>query len=471
MDRLDGSNLIAAIGGTALCLPVSTYAVSRISIDTRTLQPGDLFWAIRGETFDGHDFVDRAFQQGASACVIRRDRAAVCSGPAILVDDTQTALRDLARWHRRRQDALVIGVTGSFGKTTSREMIYAALAAEYTGMRSARNLNNHIGLPLSLLDIQSHHEFAVLEMGASHIGEIVDLTQIAVPEVGVITGIGPAHLAGFGNLDGIIRSKGELLESLPPTGFAVLPGDDSYVRQMADRAKCPVIFVGAGPDNDLCAEDVAWSPSGLTFRVENTKVQIPVLGRHFLAPALFAVAVGREIGMKLDVLAEGLRTFQPISGRCQPQRIGTWTVIHDAYNANPQSMTAACRLLAEWPGSNRRLLILGDMLELGAESPRYHEELGQEAARAGIDRLIVCGEFSRDVIRGALAAGMSPHRISSADDWNVTLAILDCWLEPEDVLLIKGSRGMQMERVIDWLNVKNDGEPLDKPLCQRRKSA
>ncbi|MDA0832826.1 MAG: UDP-N-acetylmuramoyl-tripeptide--D-alanyl-D-alanine ligase [Planctomycetota bacterium] len=471
MDRLDGSNLIAAVGGAPQCLPHSTFDVTRISIDSRTLQPGDLFWAIRGESFDGHDYINQAVDRGASACVIRHDRGGQYSGPAILVDDTQQALWDLATWYRRQHDALVVGVTGSFGKTTSREMIYAALQSEHAGMRTVGNLNNHIGLPLSLLEIESQHDFAVLEMGASRVGEIADLAHIARPEVGVITGIGPAHLSGFGSLDGVIRGKGELLEHLPPSGFAVLPGDDPNIRRMAERATCPVIFVGTGPDNDLRAEEVTWNLTALTFRVDQTTFQIPVLGRHFLTPALLAVAVGREIGTELDVLADGLRTFQPISGRCQPQRIGKWTVIHDAYNANPHSMAAACRLLAEWPGSHRRILILGDMLELGEESSRYHVEIGQAAAHAGIDRLIVCGDFSRDVIRGALAAGMSPHRISSADDWNVTMTILDCWLEPEDVLLIKGSRGMQMERVIDWLNRKNANDPVDPRLDHRRKSA
>lgn len=462
MDRVDGSKLMTAIGGTPRSFADSAWAVDRISIDSRTLQPGDIFWAVRGEKFDGHDFTAKAFDRGAAACVIHRERANEITGPAILVDDTQRALRNFARWYREQQDAMVIGVTGSFGKTTTREMIHSALSAEHSGMRSAANWNNEIGLPLSLLDIELHHEFAVLEMGASRVGDIAALATIASPEVGVITGIGPAHLQGFGSLDGVVRGKGELLEALPVSGFAILPGDDPLARNMAQRASCPVIFVGESADDDVRADDVIWTPGGLSFRVDETCYDIPVLGRHFLTSALIAIAIGREIGMAPAAIATGLRSFQPVAGRCQPQRIGEWTVIHDAYNANPQSMAAACRLLSDWPGPAQRIMILGDMLELGGDSARYHYELGRTAAESEIDRLIVCGQFSGEVVRGAIAGGMSSYRISSADDWSVTTTVLDCWLEPDDVILIKGSRGMQMERVIDWLKAKvanNSAEP------------
>ncbi len=454
MERISGSSLIAAVGGTPRSLHVEDFVCNGISIDSRTLRPGELFWAIPGERYDGHDFVADAIARGASACVIARDRAAGNSIPAILVDHTVRALWDFANWHRRRLETLVIGVTGSFGKTTTREMIHTALQTGHSGIRSLGNLNNHIGLPLCIFHIESHHDYAVLEMGASAIGEIADLTRLAAPEIGVITGIGPAHLSGFGSLQGIIQAKGELLEGLPETGFAVLPGDEWWTPEMTVRAPCPVIYVGTGPENDIQARNINWNTDGLTFSIEHTNFQIPVLGRHFLIPALSAIAIGREIGMSLDLLAEGLRSFQSVSGRCQLQTIGAWTVIHDAYNANPASMSAACELLADWPMSNRKLMFVGDMLELGEESPRYHFELGGNIARARPDALFVWGEQSAEVVRGARSAGMEPHRIASAPDWNVMLAVLDCWLEPGDVILIKGSRGMRLERVIEWLRSK-----------------
>ena len=232
---------------------------SRVEIDSRGVRLGDVFWALRGEHHDGHSFLVEARHRGASAAVVRRDRLAQAqeawktgSGhgtvpPLVVVEDTLIALGEFARWHRQQQDGLVIGVTGSFGKTTTREMIHAVLSAAHSGVRSLKNFNNHIGLPLSLLELDQSHEFAVLEMGASAVGEIAMLSEIAQPEVGVITGIGLAHVEGFGSPERIVLAKGELLEALPATGFAILPGDDAVTREMAERSSCPVLFVG----NDL----------------------------------------------------------------------------------------------------------------------------------------------------------------------------------------------------------------------------
>lgn len=444
-------------------------AFTRVEIDSRGLRPGDIFWALRGEHHDGHSFLVEARHRGAGLAVVQRDRltqaqAAWKSGsghgpvpPLIVVEETLTALADFARWYRSQQEGLVVGVTGSFGKTTTREMIHAVLSAAHPGVRSLKNYNNHIGLPLSLLELDQSHEFAVLEMGASAVGEIAMLAEIAQPEVGVITGIGLAHVEGFGSPERIVLGKGELLEALPATGFAILPGDDPVTRGMADRSSCPVLFIGESDGNHVQATNVRVANQRLTFEVDHVEYEVPVSGRHFLRAALTALTIAREIGLTASEIAAGFANFQAAPGRCQVHEIGPWTVIDDSYNANPASMRAACETLRDWQGANKRLLITGDMLELGAHAEQAHFGLGLAAAEARVDGLLVFGEQSEHVIRGALAGGLRPNRLAQCDHFEILLTVLDCILESGDVLLVKGSRGMRMERVVEWLREKAKG--------------
>jgi UDP-N-acetylmuramoyl-tripeptide--D-alanyl-D-alanine ligase len=456
-------SLATATRGEIVGTVDQSLMLSRVEIDSRRVQPGDLFWALRGERHDAHDFLFDVFHRGASAAVIRHDRLEPFRAawlaefqdrplPALVaVLDTLAALADFARWYRSRQEALVIGVTGSFGKTTTREMIHAVLSAGHAGIRSLKNFNNHFGLPLSLLELDSRHEFAVLEMGASAVGEIAALCDIARPEVGVITGIGLAHVEGFGSPERIVLGKGELLEALPRTGFAVLPGDDPITRGMAHRTHCPAIFVGEAEDNHVRATQVHVTNQRLTFNVGQTRYAVPVSGRHFLTAALSAIAIAREVGLTPEQIATGLENFHAVAGRCQILTIGPWTVIDDSYNANPTSMRAACEMLRDWQGANKRLLIVGDMLELGEHSEQAHAEIGRVAASANIDGLLAFGPRAAQVVTAALAAGLRPQRVAQCETFDILLTVLDCVLEPGDVLLIKGSRGMRMERVIDWL--------------------
>ncbi len=444
----------------------------RVVIDSRLIKPGDLFWALRGEHHDGHDFLAEARQRGASAAVVRFDRLAQAQEdwqsrsehgplpPMIVVEDTLTALAEFAHWHRPHHEALVIGVTGSFGKTTTREMIHAVLSASHPGLRSLKNFNNHIGLPLSVLELNSTHDFAVFEMGASALDEIALLAEIARPDIGVITGIGLAHVAGFGSTEAIIRGKGELLEALPLEGFAVLPGDDPVTRAMASRARCPVLFVGESEINHVRATNVRLANQRLTFEVEQIEYHVPVSGRHFLTAALSALAIANEIGISPTNIANGFANFQAVPGRCQVHHIGPWIVIDDTYNANPASMRAACITLRDWQGANKRLLITGDMLELGTHAEQAHIQLGRAAAEVAVDGLLVIGEHAELVIRGALAGGLRPSRLAQCDDLEILLTALDCVLEPGDVLLVKGSRGMRMERVVEWLRQKVESSEL-----------
>jgi len=453
MEQLSLQDLMHATGGRLSAAASPDETVQRVCIDSRTLQPGDVFWALKGEQHDGHDFIPQAFQRGASVCVASSQNPGNFTGPTLLVPDTGAALMELARWYRSTLDALVIGLTGSVGKTTTRDLIHVALASEFDGVRSRKNFNNTIGLPLSLLDAEHHHEFIVLEMGAARIGDIAELAAVALPEIGVVTAIGPAHLQTFGSLQGVIQGKGELLESLPSTGFAVLPGDDDIVRQMADRAPCPVIFVGEGDDNHLQATHIRASFEGLQFRVDGVEFSVPVFGRHHLTNALCAIAIAREIGLRLPTVARGLEHFEPIEGRCRLKNIGSWTVVDDTYNASPLSVAAACRMLPdlELPGIGRRILVLGDMRELGSTADEEHRRIGELAAQLKIDLVLACGNHADEVARGAEQAGMDPHCIASAPDVETTKAVLDCWLEPGDVILVKGSRVTRMERIVDWL--------------------
>lgn len=442
---------------------------TRVEIDSRCVRPGDVFWALRGEYHDGHSFLVESRHHGAGAAVVQRDRLAQAqeawktgSGhgpvpPLIVVEDTLAALAEFAHWYRLQQDGLVVGVTGSFGKTTTREMIHAVLSAVHPGVRSLKNFNNHIGLPLSLLELDHRHEFAVLEMGASAVGEIAMLAEIARPEVGVITGIGLAHVEGFGSPEQIVLGKGELLEALPPCGFAVLPGDDAVTRGMASRARCPVFFVGEAEGNHVRATNVRVGNQRLTFEVDHVEYKVPVTGRHFLRASLTSLAIAREFGLSPTQIAAGFANFQAVPGRCQVHSIGPWTVIDDTYNANPASMRAACETLRHWHGANKRLLITGDMLELGAHAEQAHFELGRAAAEARVDGLLVFGEHAEHVIRGARDRGLRPSRLAQCDHLEILLTVLDCVLEPGDVLLVKGSRGMRMERVVEWLREKAKG--------------
>ena len=470
MERFSLQDLMRVTGGRLREVDSADARFDRISIDSREIQPGDVFWALRGENHDGHDFAKEALERHARLCVISADRANCVAGASLIVDETLSALGQFARWNRSRLDALVIGVTGSVGKTTTRELIFAALSGQYHGIRSRKNFNNLIGLPLSLLDLDPSHEFVVLEMGASQIGDIQQLCDVAHPEVGVVTAIGPAHLQSFGSMAAIIQTKRELLEQLPSTGFAVLPGDDIVLRQMADRAPCPVIFVGQGDDNQIQATHVEVHSGSLRFRCEGFDFDIPVNGRHTLSNALCAIAIGLEIGISTRILSSGLATFTPAPGRGGLIQIGPWTVIDDTYNASPLSVAASCRFLKDIviPGVGQRLLVLGDMRELGPTSAFEHERIGNLAAELRVDRLLVCGEHAGDVARGAKRSGMNAHQIAATNDTDTLLAILDCWLEPCDLLLVKGSRSTRMERVIDWLKTHAELRERSQTTGQHR---
>jgi UDP-N-acetylmuramoyl-tripeptide--D-alanyl-D-alanine ligase len=463
MEPVPCTQLLAATRGETARVR-DDLVLRRVSVDSRTLQAGDLFWALRGRTHDGHQFVGEAQSRGAVASVVERRSAGTLQGQLVLVDDTLQSLGEFARWYRQQSEALVIGVTGSVGKTTTREMLHAVLSAGHHGLRSEQNFNNEVGLPLSLLELSADDEYAVFEMGAARVGDIRKLCEIACPEVGVITRIGKAHLETFGSLEAIYQGKCELLEALPHHGFAVVAGDDEEMRKRASRAACPVIFVGENSDNQVRATAVEFVPGGLRFVVDRKRYELPAPARHYLTAALCALAVAREIGMDPAAIAEGFRRFVSPPGRCLVEQTGNCTIIDDTYNASPLSMQAACLCLKDWPGPGHKLLIVGDMLELGAETQTSHRDLGACAAANRLDRLLAFGNNAGDVSWGALHAGMRPHVVAECHEMEALLTVLDCWLEPGDVVLVKGSRGMRMERVVQWLRQRGNESPKEHNL-------
>jgi UDP-N-acetylmuramoyl-tripeptide--D-alanyl-D-alanine ligase len=451
MERVNLNELLAATGGKPSGCDADPVTFSRVAIDSRTVEPGDLFWALRGERHDGHNFIAEAARRGAVGCVVESTSTVPRGLPAAVVADTIQGLKDFAHWYRQRRDALVVGVTGSVGKTTTREMIYSVLNARFDGCRSQKNYNNHIGLPLSVLDMHDRHEFAVLEMGASRVGEIRELAAVATPEIGVVTGIGLAHLEGFGSLEQIVHAKGELLEALPAAGFAVLNGDDPNCQSLTRRARCRTLTVGQQSHNTFFASGVESVGPELRFQADGGAFTVRAAGRHHLTGALASVAIARELGLTTRQIAEGLSRFTPVNGRCQVRNLETSTLIDDTYNANPTSMEAACRLIGEWKSVGQKILVLGDMAELGNQSTDWHRAIGRTAAQMRIDRLAVMGQHAADVTRGALEQGMNSNQVAECDSLDVLLTVLDCWSEAGNVVLVKGSRFMQMERVSEWL--------------------
>ncbi|MGD9857484.1 MAG: UDP-N-acetylmuramoyl-tripeptide--D-alanyl-D-alanine ligase [Planctomycetaceae bacterium] len=461
------TDLLAAVRGRAIHLDAAGVGFERVATDSRTVRPGDLFWSITGPRHDGHDFIEEAMRRGACACVVQHDRVTEFDSPLIAVRNTVAALSDFAGWHRKQQDALIIGVTGSVGKTTARHLLHTVLSQQFTGVQSPRNFNNEIGVPLSLLDITAAAEFAVLELGASRLGNVRSLCETAQPEIGVLTRIAPSHLDEFGDIDTIARTKGELLEALPASGFAVLNGDDDRVRQLAARANCRTILVGERPHNDLVASRVTSTNTQLSFRIDGGDFSLPAVGRHHLTAALAAAAVGMEVGLSRTQIADGLAQFEPVDGRCRPLSIGEWTVIDDTYNASPESMRAACELLRDWQGRGQRILVAGDMRALGAASQRYHTQLGEQVAACGIDRLLACGQDAQLAAERAHAAGMDAGRIGACADADTLALLLDTWLGPGDVVLIKGSRDTHMERVIELIKRLAAERAGHQPLPRR----
>ena len=419
--------------------------VNAVVIDNRLVTPGCLFVAIQGERFDGHDFIPSAFEAGAVAAV--SDREIETGRPYLLVKDTREALLDLARCYRRAFDGLVVGVTGSVGKTTTKEMIAAVLSAGYKTLKTQGNLNNAIGLPRTIFELDSTYEAAVIEMGMSALGEISLLSRTALPDIGVITNIGVSHLETLGTRENILKAKLEILEGMAPGAPLVINGDNDLLQTV--QLERPVLTCGIdNPDADYRAVNI--QPRGfdtefdIVYGDNTVHVLLPAIGKHNVLNALFGFAVGRFAGMEDAAIAAALGTYTPSGMRQNTRTVNGVMVIEDCYNASPDSMRAALTTLQQLGCAGRKIAVLGDMLELGPVSQQAHAEAGTLARECGVDALFCFGNLSRETAKH----GEGISHVEWFDDKQNLAQSLSGFVQPGDAVIFKASRGMRLEEVI-----------------------
>ena len=417
------------------------------SVDTRTQNPGDVFFALRGPTFDGHDFVPAALAKGASAAVVERSSGV---DRELVVGDSLAALQRLASWARERWGGRVIGVTGSAGKTTTKDAIAHLLSGEFTVGKTVGNFNNHVGVPLSILRLPDESRVGVLEMGMNHAGEIRTLAEIARPEIGVVTNVGYAHVEAFDSIEGVAAAKRELIEALPSDGVAVLNGDDPRVRQFRDVHPGPSVTFGFSECAEVRAEVLEQHGEVTRFRASGEEFETILPGRHGIMNLLAAIAVARVLGIAPAKLTGAVRSFA--AGRMRGERMD-WNGIaiwNDCYNSNPEAARAMLDVLHHTP-AKRRIAVLGEMLELGSAAEELHRQIGRYAAERGIDFLIGVRGNARGMIDAAVGAGIPESAAIFFDDASEAGAALREMARPGDAILFKGSRGVRVERALERL--------------------
>lgn len=420
-------------------------AIERVVIDSRQVQKGDLFVAYEGERTDGHDYIAAALERGAAGCLARRVPEGV-TGPVLLVPDVQEALEAIFREYRRSITVPVIGITGSVGKTSAKEMVSAVLGQRLRVLKTEGNLNNQIGVPMTLSRIRPEHEAAVVEMGISNFGDMTRLAWMARPTLALFTVIGHAHLEFLHDLDGVLKAKTEMLDAMSPDALVLVNGDDEKLKSLRCRQR--LLRFGLGADCDVRAEEVRVTGPTETrcvVRCDQRRVElrIPGFGRQLVYAALEGAAVGLVMGLTEEEIARGVASFAPVGRRSAVTDTGFLTLVDDSYNANPDSMLCAVESLGELPG--RKVCILGDMLEMGPEAGQMHYDLGREAVRAGAGLVLCCGELSEETARGA---GERGRHFASRE---ALLAALPGLLQKGDVVLVKASRGMRFEEIAEAL--------------------
>jgi UDP-N-acetylmuramoyl-tripeptide--D-alanyl-D-alanine ligase len=438
--------------------------VQGYSIDSRTIQRGELFFAVKGERLDGHDFVEQALSRGAIAAVVRKDQLARYAdlGTFLAVDDTLVALQTLATAVRKIWAKTAIAITGSMGKTTTKEAMAHLLATKYRVHRTKGNFNNHFGLPLGLLTLEPEYDLAVVEMGMSHAGEIAALARIALPNEAVITNVAPVHLESFDSIAGIARAKYELIESLPSGGTAVLNADDEYVSQFGRDFKGKVVLFGMKLTADVRAENIeVLGPEGTRFDLINHEMrqpmQSPLLGQHNVYNVLAAAAIALEHGITPSEIAAALPSLQPADKRGQVVQVGNITVLYDCYNSSPKALMAAVDTLSAMP-ARRRIVVAGEMLELGVTGEQLHRDCGRYIAgnSAGtgggkVDLLLGVRGLAKPMVESAQEAGLDAEFVTTPEEAGEWLARKT---REGDVVLLKASRGVKLEKALEILKKK-----------------
>ena len=443
---------VAEYAGGKISSGHGDQTVSHISTDSRTIQPGDFFVPIRGEHFDAHSFVEQVAERGAIGALVEEgwqgnvpDRFAL-----IRVADTLVGYQSIAAGYRRSLPLKVIAITGSNGKTSTKDFVAAALARRYRVTKTEGNFNNHVGLPRTMLDATSEHEIAVWELGMNHPGEIAALAALASPDVGIITNVGIAHIEFMGSREAIAQEKGALAEAIQAGGTMILNADDPFSASIATRTGAKIVLAGVH-HGAVHAEDIRQSAIGSEFTIlegaHRCRAQLPVPGLHMVQNALFAIAAGRAFGLSLEECAAGLASTPLTKARLQLREIRGVQFLDDSYNANPESMQAALRTLVELDAEGKRIAVLGQMSELGAESGHGHADVGRTAAELRIDHLITVGELGAAISRAASSAGL--EQVTNVATPSEAAEMLSEIAEAGDLVLVKGSRSARMERVLE----------------------
>lgn len=430
--------------------------IKGVSTDTRTIEPGSLFVPLKGDSFDGHDFLAAARSAGAAACLWNRSEVQRdLDFPLILVDDTLVALQELAHYYRLKINPTVIGITGSNGKTTTKDILSAIVAEAYRVSSTAGNLNNHIGLPLTILSMPKDTEVLIVEMGMNHLGEIALLTKIAQPDHVIITNVAESHIEFLKTEAKIIEAKLEIMLGLAAGGYAILPGDQAAVRAEASRRGLTnLIWVGLDSNNDNYVADLYRDDlAGIGFKdASGSDYVLPLIGTHNAVNALMAIEIAKLLQIDESKIQTGLSTVQTSGMRLQIETLADGSIIlNDAYNASPTSMRCSIELLARLADFPYKLAVLGDMLELGIESSRYHYEIGQALAQEEIDYLIALGNYAQDLIDGAIESGLSIEHAYKASSVEDIVNHMNKLKYPRVAILVKGSRGNRLERLVELL--------------------
>ena len=444
MDDMTIGRAAAACGGRLCGVLDPDLELGRVVIDSRAIQPGDLFVAYRGERVDGHDFIAAALQKGAACCLAERLPEGV-EGPVLVVPDVQRALEEIAEAYRATLSLPVIGITGSVGKTTAKEMVAAVLSQRFRVLKTEGNLNNQIGVPMTVSRITKAHEAAVVEMGVSGFGEMRGLSRIARPTIGLFTVIGHAHLEFLHDLNGVLAAKTEMLEHMAPDAWIVVNGDDPLLRSFSCTQHKLTVGLAAG--NLLRAVEVRQGTEGLSCTVEGMgrriALSVPAFGRHMVYAALEGAAVGILLGLTDEEIQKGVRAFELVGRRAAVCELGSITLVDDSYNANPDSVKCGVDSLLSLPG--RHVCILGDMRELGEDSPAMHFDVGRYAAERGVDAVWSCGDYGANLAAGAGEKGRS------FADAEALIAALPDLVQEGDAILVKASRGARFERISEAL--------------------
>ena len=430
----------------------SEESISGVSTNSKRISPGDLFFAIEGPKFDGHDFVCDALEAGAVGAVVSRELPdkACCRNKAIFkVKDTVTALGDLAKDYRRGLNTTIIAITGSNGKTTTKEMVYHLLEGEQAAVKAEKSFNNYIGVPLTIFRIEPSNDYAVLEMGVNRPGEIGRLADIAAADIGIITNISETHLEGLVNILGVALAKAQLLDCLGEKGTGILNKDDPWCQKVAARCAGKVIWFGLDPEADVFATRIRQKKNSLTFMLnDNFEIEIPVIGRFNVYNALAAIAVAKREGIKQEDIAKRLKIFTPPEMRMQRLSFKGAQIINDAYNANPKSMECALWELSQMKATGRKIFVCGDMVELGQFSKDLHRQLGQRIAGAGVEVLFTVGPESKEAALSANKSGISLSNIFSFENSKEAAEKLRSFLKEGDAVLLKGSRMIHLEEMV-----------------------